>query len=199
MIKSELRQLYLSKQKAISREDRASMSDRIAFQFSSNFDLTGVRNLHCFIPIEKFNEVNTRPIFELLWRDHPQVVTLVPRVDFESNGLISLKLTPETALVRNTWEIDEPSHNEFVEPEQIDMVLVPGLCFDLPGHRVGYGKGFYDRFLKQCRTDCLKVGLSYFQPVETIDDVYGGDVRLDAVVTAYDVTRRRGEGETGRR
>ena len=196
MIKSELRQLYLSKQKTISREDRVSMSERIAFQFSSNFDLTGVRNLHCFIPIEKFNEVNTRPIFELLWRDHPQVVTLVPRVDFQSNGLISLKFTPETELVRNTWEIDEPSHNEFVEPEQIDMVLVPGLCFDQEGHRVGYGKGFYDRFLKTCREDCVTIGLSHFEPVEKIDDVHEGDVRLDAVVTPSCVTRRQEDAET---
>src|SRR5687768_16463507 len=90
MIKSELRQLYLSKQKTISREDRASMSEGIAFQFSYAFDLTGIRYLHVFIPIEKFNEVNTRPIFEVLWRDHPQIVTVVPRVDFESNELVSL-------------------------------------------------------------------------------------------------------------
>src|SRR5687768_17075434 len=183
MIKSELRQLYLSKQKTISREDRASMSEGIAFQFASAFDLTGIRYLHGFIPIEKFNEVNTRPIFEVLWRDHPQIVTVVPRVDFESNELVSLTFRPGIELVRNTWEIDEPAHTEFIEPGEIDMVLVPGLCFDREGHRVGYGKGFYDRFLKTCRRDCLKVGLSYFPPVEGIDDVHDGDVRLDGVVT----------------
>ena len=51
-------------------------------------------------------------------------------------------------------------------------------------HRVGYGKGYYDQFLKQCRSDCLKIGLSYFELVERIDDVHAGDVRLDFVITA---------------
>ena len=63
------------------------------------------------------------------------------------------------------------------------LVLVPGVCFDQTGHRVGYGKGFYDRFLKTCRPGCLKVGLSYFEPVDPIDDVHDGDVRLDFIVT----------------
>ena len=63
------------------------------------------------------------------------------------------------------------------------MVLVPLLACDRAGHRVGYGKGFYDRFLAACRPDCRKIGLSYFRPVEAIVDVYDGDVRLDRVIT----------------
>ena len=63
------------------------------------------------------------------------------------------------------------------------MVLTPGLCFDSDGHRVGYGKGFYDRFLKKCRSNCVKVGLNHFDLVDTIEDVHQGDVRVDAVVT----------------
>ena len=80
--------------------------------------------------------------------------------------------------------------------KSIDMVLVPGLCFDGDGHRVGYGKGFYDRFLKTCRPDCIKIGLSYFEPVESIDDVHEGDVRLDFVSHAGScvaATRRHGD------
>ena len=64
------------------------------------------------------------------------------------------------------------------------MVLVPGVCFDRDGHRVGYGKGFYDRFLKTCRPDCVKIGLSFFEPVEKIDDVHNGDIALDFLVSA---------------
>lgn len=184
MNKAELRRRYLAQQKAISEEERDAASKRIADHFFSGFDLGLIRVLHSFVPIEKFKEVNTRVIFAKLWREFPQIETVVPRVDFRTNRIRNLKFTHETELVRNVWDIDEPKHDDIVETETIDMVLVPGLCFDRQGHRVGYGKGFYDRFLKSCRADCLKIGLSFFEPVDRIDDIHDGDVRLDAVVTS---------------
>lgn len=183
MYKAELRRQYLAKQEAMSEDERDSASRRIADHFFSGFDLDDVRILHSFVPIEKFKEINTRLIFAKLWRDFPNIQTVVPRVDSETDGIRSLKFTHETELVRNAWGIDEPAHDEFVETQSLDMVLVPGLCFDRGGHRVGYGKGYYDRYLKRCRPDCVKIGLSYFEPVEKIDDVHEGDVRLDALVT----------------
>lgn len=183
MFKSRLRKVYLQKQKTLSREERVAKSERIAFNFFSGFDLSAIRYLHCFISIEKFNEVNTRPILELLWSDFPDVQTVVPRVDFESNEIASLKLTPDTKLAVNAWAIHEPTHGEVVNPTELDMVLVPGLCFDREGQRVGYGKGFYDRFLEKVRPDCVKIGLSYFEPVEKIDDAHDGDVAVDFVIT----------------
>ncbi len=189
MTKAELRQAYLAKQKAMSDEERDSGSKLIASQFFSGFKLDYVRFLHAFVPIEKFNEVNTRLIFAKLWREFPFIQTVVPRVDFDTNRIRNLKFTHETELVRNVWDIDEPAHDEIVETELIDMVLVPGLCFDRDGHRVGYGKGFYDRFLKTCRPDCLKVGLSYFEPVDKIDDSHDGDVSVDFLLTPERVIR----------
>ena len=121
--------------------------------------------------------------FAKLWRDYPHVQTVVPRVDFKTSLIRNLKFTHETELVRNVWDIDEPTHDEDVETQSIDMVLVPGLCFDSSGHRVGYGKGFYDRFLKTCRADCVKIGLSYFEPVDAIFDVHDEDVRLNFIIT----------------
>ena len=97
-------------------------------------------------------------------------MVVVPRVDHETNEMKSLKFSSDTQLVRSAWEIEEPVHDETVADAEIDMVLTPGVCFDRVGHRVGYGKGFYDRFLKRCRPDCLKIGLSYFEPVDKIDE-----------------------------
>lgn len=182
MRKSELRQEYLSKQTAISEEDRIAKSRSISELFFAKFDLGRVTHLHSFIPIARFNEVDTYLILQTLWQKFPNIVTVVPRVDFGTNQITNLKFDRGSLLVRNVWDIDEPSHNEYVDAEIIDLVLVPGLCFDRAGHRVGYGKGFYDRFLMTCRPDCVKVGLTYFEPVDVIDDVHDGDVLVDFVV-----------------
>ena len=183
MTKAELRSQNLARQRSLSPDERRGLSEKIAESFFSGIDLAPVSYLHLFIPIEKFNEVDTRPIVARLRREFPNVVTVVPRVDFEANEIISLRYGPDTQVVQNVWNIDEPTHDEFVETELIDMVLTPGLCFDRAGHRVGYGKGFYDRFLAKCRDDCVKVGLSYFEPVERITDAHDGDVAVDRIVT----------------
>ena len=189
MTKAELRKQNLARQKSLTAEERRAGSERIADAFFSNFDLSRVNYLHLFIPIEKFNEVDTRPIVARIRREHPHVVTVVPRVDFDANEITSLRYGPETKVVSNVWNIDEPTHDDFVETELIDMVLVPGLAFDRAGHRVGYGKGFYDRFLAKCREDCVKVGLSYFEPVKRIEDSHDGDVAVDFVTTPSGVNK----------
>ena len=183
MTKSELRKRYLQKQKALSPEERAEKSALIATRFFESFDLTGIRYLHCFIALEKFNEIDTLPIFQRVWQDHPDIATLVPRIEPEGYNLSHLHFKAGTELVRNSWEISEPAHGEHVEPRKIDMVLVPLLAFDAHGHRAGYGKGFYDRFLAQCRPDCTKIGLSYFPPAAEINDAGEHDIALDAFVT----------------
>src|SRR6185369_10787907 len=119
---------------------------------------------------------------------HPNVRTVAPVVDIEADLIESVEFTPLSELVENRWGIREPI-GKVVPPEDIDLVLVPLLCFDRAGHRVGYGRGFYDRLLASVRTDCLKVGLSYFPPVESIDDAGEYDVRLDACVMPDSVMR----------
>lgn len=183
MTKAELRKQYLEKQKALSRVERAEKSALIAGRFFESFDLAVFRYLHCFIALEKFNEIDTLPIFQKIWSDHTNITTLVPRIVPGGYDLNHLHFTAATELVHNAWEIREPVHQETVEPGEIDIVLVPLLAFDRDGHRTGYGKGFYDRFLVRCRPDCLKIGLSYFPPVMQIEDAGAHDVVLDAFVT----------------
>jgi len=199
MLKAELRKIYLARQKSLAARERSEKSLRIAANFFQNFDLREIKYLHCFLPIEKFAEIETKPVLQKIWQDFPQIETLVPRVDFHANEIENLKFTPETELVQNAWDIHEPSHDELVETEKIDLVLVPLLCFDEKGFRVGYGKGFYDRFLKNCRKDCLKIGLSYFPPVPEIVDAGEHDVRLDFYVTPEGIFSHREHRETQRK
>ena len=91
--------------------------------------------------------------------------------------------SPETELVQSRFQIHEPAHNESVASSEIDLILVPLLCFDRRGYRVGYGKGFYDKLLNRCRADILKIGVSFFPQVEKIIDVHEFDAKLDFCVT----------------
>ena len=191
MNKSELRKIYLEKQKSLSDSERREKSRRIAKRFFENFSLENICFLHVFLAIEKNREVETSYIFKRLWRDFPEITTVASRIDFEAMTLENLKLTPETKLVRNRWHIFEPTDGELIEIEKIDAVTVPLLCFDERGYRVGYGKGFYDKFLSECRTDCLKIGLSYFAPVAKIPDAREYDVKLDCCVTPEEIFNRR--------
>lgn len=183
MLKSALRKIYLDRRKSLSAIEREKKSRQLADLFFDSFDLSRIKFLHCFLPIEKFGEINTRIIFERIWRDFSQIETVAPSVNFQTDEIESLVFQPDTNLVQNVWRIDEPMHNKFIETGKIDLVVVPLLCFDERGFRVGYGKGFYDKFLKNCRADCLKVGLSYFAPVDEIADAEVFDVRLNSCLT----------------
>lgn len=189
MQKSELRKRNLAIQKSLSVSERNDKSQRIAEIFFAGFNLSKINFLHCFLPIEKFKEINTKPIFEKLWQDFPHIKTVVPRVNFQTNEIENLLFSSETELNQNQWHIHEPLHDEVIETKQIDLVLVPLLAVDESGHRIGYGKGFYDRLLKHCRTDCLKIGLSYSAPVKEIKDAQEFDVRLDFCITPERIFR----------
>lgn len=188
MIKSELRKTYLDRRKNLSTADRDEKNRQIAERFFQNFDLTEIKFLHCFLPIERTGEIDTQIIIRKIRRDFPSIEILVPRVNFQTNEIENLKYTLAGKLKPNQWQIYEPVDDEKVEAQKVeaqkvDAVLIPLLCFDRRGFRVGYGKGFYDKFLKNCRADCLKIGLSYFAPVEKIADAQRFDVKLDFCVT----------------
>jgi 5-formyltetrahydrofolate cyclo-ligase len=181
--KAQLRHDYLARRQLLTIEERELASAHIIKNFFDRFDITEISVLHCFISIEKFGEVDTRPIFQRVWSEFPNVETVVPRIDREKNELESLSYGPDTELKHNRWQIGEPIHNDRIEPAEIDMVLVPLICFDARGHRVGYGKGYYDRLLSRCRPDCKTIGLCMFPPIDEISDAHDGDVRLDHCVT----------------
>jgi len=108
---------------------------------------------------------------------------VISRSDFETREMTHFLLTDNTRIVVNLYGIPEPSGGIEIAPEKIDVVFVPLLCFDETGNRVGYGKGFYDKFLASCRQETLKIGLSFFEAVEPWEDVFESDVKLDFCVT----------------
>jgi len=183
MSKNELRKIYLAKRKALSDVERVRQSQEIAERFFERFSLEEIRVLHVFLTIERNREIETGFIYKRVWKDFPHIEIVVPRVNAQTMTLEHLKFGADTKLEKNTWNIFEPAESESIEIQNIDAVLVPLLCFDERGFRVGYGKGFYDKFLSECRADCLKIGLSYFAPIKEIPDAQSFDVKLDFCVT----------------
>ncbi len=111
------------------------------------------------------------------------VKIMVPRINVAAGELESIEITERTQFATTKWGIREPLGRRLADEREIDLVLVPLLCFDKTGNRVGYGKGYYDRFLAKCRSNCIKVGLSYFGPIDKIEGTHHGDVSLDYCVT----------------
>lgn len=190
MQKSELRRHMLQLRRALSAEEVQRRSEQIADQFFSRFALKAGQTVHVFLPILKNNEVNTWLIINRLRQQHPEVRVAVPVTDVAQNILTHHHLTDEAVLIENKWGIPEPQNAHIIHAPEVDIVLIPLLAFDEAGHRVGYGKGFYDRFLADCRPDVLKVGLSLEPPVKRIADPNPFDVPLDAVVMPKTIWER---------
>lgn len=159
------------------------MSAAIAKRFFDEIDLTAVRTLHTFIRIPKLNEIYTSAIYFRIWRDWPSILTLAPRMASEGGELESVDFDASTKLIANPWGIPEPAGEALADAGLIDLVIVPLLCFDEFGNRVGYGKGYYDRFLARCRPDCRKIGISLFPPETQIDGINDTDMAIDACIT----------------
>ncbi|GAA3920187.1 5-formyltetrahydrofolate cyclo-ligase [Hymenobacter algoricola] len=183
MKKAELRQRALSHRRQLSAEAVAQGSAALGRQLFGSFAVADWQWLHVFLPIERQHEPALWPIIQEIWRQQLPVRLAVPVVQTDGHTLRHFELTPDTELVPNRWGIPEPLNAAEVAPAALDAVLIPLLAFDEQGHRVGYGKGFYDRFLAQCRPDALRIGVSLEPPVLAIEDVWAGDVRLHACLT----------------
>lgn len=179
MYKAEIRKQETKKRKELSQEQVYELSEKLLGQFTT-LDLSVVKTLHIFLPIAEKNEPDTFLFIEWLKTHHPQVKIIVPRADFKTSLMTHHHYKGEQDLLKSSFNILEPVDEEEYQGE-IDLVLVPLLAFDDRGCRVGYGKGFYDRFLQG--RDTLKVGLSFFKSVGIITDTHDNDIRLDLCIT----------------
>jgi 5-formyltetrahydrofolate cyclo-ligase len=190
MSKTQLRQLYLSKRKNLTSTQIDKYSQDISNRFFNNFNLSKIANLHIFLPILKNNEINTWLIIKKLRQNYPDITLITSKSDFQSNTMESYVFEADTQIIESTLGIPEP-YNAIKFDNKIDMILIPLLCFDNSGFRVGYGKGFYDRFLLNCNQNIIKIGLSLFDPIEKIDNVDRFDIKMDFCVMSESVWKRQ--------
>lgn len=180
MTKKELRVKYKTLRAKLSSEDIEEKSMAIANQIII-LDIWDKLYYHIFLPIAEHREVDTEFLLQVLAGKDKEIV--VSKSDFASRKMTHFLLTDNTNFKKNEYNIPEPLDGIEVPSSKIDVVFVPLLAFDKKGHRVGYGKGFYDQFLSECRKDVLKIGISFFEAEEEIIDVFETDVRLDFCIT----------------
>ena len=158
------------------------ISSQIAATFFNNFDLSNIKTIHIYLPIVSKVEVNTWVIINQLKQAFPHIDIVVPKSNFEENTMDNYILVQEDLKV-NKWGIPEPTKGEVIDPESIDLIFVPLLAFDEKGYRVGYGKGFYDRFFGSLDTNIIKVGVSSFDESVEISDKDQFDIPLDFCIS----------------
>ena len=188
MKKENIRQLYKEKRAAISLQLKSRLDDLLMVQFQQiKIDIPSL--IMTYSPIKILNEFDPQTITDYCYFKNPGQQLFYPVMveGKKQPELISVIVHDETIFKPNKFGIDEPIEGIDMFPTEIDLVIVPLLSFDKKGHRVGYGKGYYDRFLKQCRKDCLKIGFSYFDPVDLIEDFNKFDIKMDYVVTPQTV------------
>ncbi|MGB1971631.1 MAG: 5-formyltetrahydrofolate cyclo-ligase [Flavobacteriaceae bacterium] len=182
MNKKQIRDHYKVKRMQLSAHERNSMGHAIA-NHAMSLPVWGKTYFHLYLSSLKQAEVETEPLLTLLQGKDKEVV--VPRME-KDRQLSHVLLTDSTLIQINTWGIPEPQGGLAIDPEKLEVVFVPLLAYDERGNRLGYGKGYYDRFLAQCRQDCVKIGLSFFPPEKEIP-IEKTDIPLDFCITPTQV------------
>ncbi|MFT3946459.1 MAG: 5-formyltetrahydrofolate cyclo-ligase [Agriterribacter sp.] len=184
MTKKDTRILYKQKRAELKDNEIEKLQDLVLIRFQK-LSLPYIECLHTYLPVHSNKEIDTFPIVDFLEFINPGLQVVIPKTDTENNSMINYLYDDDTVLKKNKYGIMEPESGEIVDADMVDMILVPLLAFDEKGNRVGYGKGYYDRFLSQCREDVIKIGLSFFDAADHIDDTDKFDIPLTYCVTPY--------------
>ena len=180
MFKNEIRLKYKELRRSLSENQIEELSLAIANEVLL-LPIWEKTYFHIYLPIEEQKEVNTEYILHLLSGKDKEIC--ISKSDFETRKMTSILLTDSTKIKKNNYNIPEPVDGIEVPSNKIEVVFIPLLAFDKKGNRVGYGKGFYDKFLAECHPNTIKIGLSFFEPEELISDVTTSDIQLNYCVT----------------
>ena len=176
MDKFEARKKYRSLRDKLSEDDLLDSSVKIANN-CLNLDIWEYHNYHVFLSIEKNKEIDTNPIINIINGRQKQVI--ISKSNFKDYSLTNYILDDDVILELNKYGIPEPKNGKKIKNNLIDVVFVPLLSYDKKGSRVGYGKGFYDRFLSNLSIKTIKIGLSLYEPENYIEGIDENDIKID--------------------
>lgn len=177
-MKTALRSKISEKRNSLSGEQINKKSFKIMETLFSLDEFRKAKVIHCYISKEK--EVQTGDIIKESSKNKTVVVPCV-----QKEGLISAELNDFCELKKNSFGVLEPADPHPFPAGKIELALVPGIVFDRKGYRIGYGKGYYDKFLRNFRA--IKIGLAYdFQVVDEVPKEEH-DIKVDYIITEKEV------------
>lgn len=185
MDREEIRELYREKRRELSIDECVRRSVDITNNLL-RYWMFNNKLIHCFLPIHRLKEVDTLPLIKKL-RERNKVC--IPVSNFKANEMKHILLTDHTQFQDNAIGIPEPVNGEEIQSEEIDIVIVPLLAVDQHGNRLGYGKGFYDRFLANCKPSALFIGVTMFGIHDDFEEIDPFDVPLHYVVTSEGILK----------
>jgi len=187
MNKETARKFYINKRNELSLDQIQANSRSIAENFIASAIWKESKTIHIFISIPDKGEVDTSFLIDFFFTQHPEIKLCTSIIAENGQDLMHTCITSQTTYFSNKWNIPEPIERIALQEKDIDLVVLPLLAFDTKGTRVGYGKGFYDRFLEKCKPEVVKVGLSVFEPTEELIEADSWDIALDYAVTPHDI------------
>jgi len=185
--KEKLRSQYLEIRNKLSKSSYSEKCERIYLNTRKWVDSLNVNHIHCYLSMNERHEVKTDPVIQWLIRNHFTVS--VPVVNFDKNRLEHYQISAFGNFETNRWGVREPapeSRLRRTEPALFDVVFVPVVASDRKKNRLGYGKGFYDRFLSE--TPALKAGLVFDICIsENEIPVENFDVKMDLLISDREI------------
>ena len=182
MLKSEARKLFLQKRKALTPNECLKLDDLLLIQFQ-RLDWSTICCVGNFYPMDAHNEPNSLLLAKYLQAIIPGLTMAYPRI--QPDGYQMDFYAETESLSENKWGIQEPLPLNKVLPSQMEAILVPLLGFDQSGQRIGFGKGYYDRYFENYPKEGLRIGISYFEPIPNIQDTHQFDVPLTHCSTPW--------------
>lgn len=182
MIKSEARKKLMEQRKNLTANECIKLDDLLLIQLQK-LDWSNVHCVASFYPLEQHNEPNTLLFAKYLKAIIPDLIMAYPIIN--ANDLTMQFFAETETLQQNKYGIMEPLPNQLIEAEFIDAILVPLIGVDEIGHRIGFGKGFYDKYFVNFPADRPRIGISYFEPIPNIQDTHEFDVPLTHCITPW--------------
>lgn len=178
--KKEYREEVLTMRSEVAIDVRNQWDEIIFNKLINSYYYKNYSTIFTFVSFK--DEVDTHKFIEHALRNGKKIC--VPKVPSKKEGMKVYFINNFEDLKKGYFDILEPVEGCIeASPEEIDFILMPGVAFDRQGNRIGYGAGFYDRFLSQLKNQVPKIALAYdFQVYEEVpNDEF--DVRIDGIIT----------------
>lgn len=184
MKKAELRKKYLGMRMALPAQEIEKLEDLILINFQKlNIEIPVT--ILSYLPMADRNEYNPYLVEEYCrFKTFDRQNLCYPLM--MGDGLQAVRVDEDFDVETAQFGVPQPVGGVPVDADNIGLVIVPLITFDQQGNRVGYGKGYYDRYFRHTPPDVLKIGFSFFDPVNKIGYVDANDIKLDHCVTPYD-------------